>query len=241
MSAAKRKRRITVRALVVVTLAGLVLASPASASTDPQLQVDSADQVWAETIVLRGADLGSMWRSVPASVGADPRENAVCPAGPDESDLTITGGNSADFVRADGGAFVASAVTIWQTAEQAQADWDRSVQPSLLSCVAAGLKSASTKKFKLVVTSKRALTYPAIAPRTAAYRFSIAYRMTVKTKRGRKTVSAPATFDLVMLGSGRASALLATLSFNKVPLSNSSKQALAATLAKRMADEPTTP
>jgi hypothetical protein len=239
MLAAERKRQITFRALFIVALASLVLASPAAASTDPQLQFDPADQTWAEEIVLGAADLGTMWRFLPSGGSGDPRENAICPAGHDESDLTITGGNAADFVRRDGGAFVASVVTIWQTAEQAQADWDRSVQPSLLSCVAAGLKSASTTKIKLVVTAKRALAYPAIAPRTAAYRFSIAYRTTIKMKKKRKTVSARATFDLVMLGSGRASALLATLSFNKVPLSNRSKLAFASMLAKRMANDPT--
>jgi hypothetical protein len=239
MFAAERKGRPTVRALIVAALAALVLASPAAASPDPQLQFDPVDQTWAETIVLGTADLGPNWRSLPANFSGDPRENAICPAGPDESDLTVTGGNASDFVRADGGAILASAVTIWQTAEQAQADWDRTVQPSLMNCVAAGLRSASTKKIKLVVTGKRALAYPAIAPRTAAYRFSIAYRTTVKMKKRRKVVSTLATFDLIVLGNGRASALLATLSFNKVPLSESSKQSFAAMLAKRMAADPT--
>jgi hypothetical protein len=141
-------------------------------------------------------------------------------------------------VRADGGALVAATATIWQTAEQAQADWDRTIQPSLLTCIAADLASASTKKIKLVVTAKRELTYPALAPRTAAYRFSILYKTTVKTKKRRKTRSAPATFDLVVVGNGRATAWLATLSFNRTPLSDSSKQALASMLAKRMATDP---
>jgi hypothetical protein len=239
MFAAPRKARSSLLVLLVSMLAGLVLATPAAASTDPQLQFDPADQTWAETILLSERDLGPNWRSLPVNFSGDPRENSVCPAGPDESDLTITGGNAADFVRADGGAIIASTVTIWQTAEQAQADWDRTVQPSLLTCVAAGLKSASTKKIRLVVTAKRALAYPAIAPRTAAYRFSIAYRTTVKRNKKRRVVSTPATFDLIVLGNGRASALLATLSFNKVPLSDSSKQSFASALAKRMATEPT--
>lgn len=227
------------RTLLVVALVSLVLASPAGAATEPQLELDPVDQTWAESILLNAGDLGPTWRSLPSGGNGDPRENAICPLGPDESDLTITGGNTSDFARVDGGALVASAVTIWKSAEHAQADWDRTVQPPLLSCVAAGLTSASTKKVRLVVTAKRALEYPAVAPRTAAYRFSIAYKMTVKTKKKRKTVSVPATFDLVILGNGRASALLATLSFNKVPLREGSKQAFAAAMAKRMAIDPT--
>jgi hypothetical protein len=52
-------------------------------------------------------------------------------------------------------------------------------------------------------------------------------------------MSAPATFDLIIVGNGRATALLAMLSFNKVPLSGSSKQSFAGMLAKRMATDPT--
>jgi hypothetical protein len=239
MFAAARKGRITLRAAAVAVLGALMLASPAAASTDAQLQFDPVDQTWAETILLSETDLGPNWRSLPVNFNGDPRENSICAGGPDESDLTITGGNAADFVRADGGAIIASTVTIWQTSEQAQADWDRSVQPALLNCVAAGLRSASTKKIKLVVTAKRALAYPVIAPRTAAYRFAISYRTTVRRNKKRRVVATPATFDLILLGNGRASAALATLSFNKVPLAESSKQSFASMLAKRMAADPT--
>jgi hypothetical protein len=228
------------RALLVAAVVSLVLASPASAAaSEPQLQIVPADQTWAESILLTSTDLGAAWQSLPGSSGGDPRENSICAEpGPDESDLTITAGGTSDFVRADGGALVASTATIWQTAEQAQADWDRTIQPSLLTCVAADLASASTKKIKLVVTAKRELAYSAVAPRTAAYRFSIVYKTTVKIKKRRKTRSAPATFDLVVLGNGRATAWLATLSFNRTPLSDSSKQALASMLAKRMVTDP---
>jgi hypothetical protein len=230
---------LAVRPFIALVFASLVLVSAAvAAPTDPQLQVDPTDQAWAETISLNAADMGTMWRFVPPEGSGDPRENTICGSGPDESDLTVTGGHATDFVRMDGGAFIASAVTIWQTAEQAQANWDRTVQPSLLACVTAGLRSASTKKIKLVVTRVRTLAYPTIAARTAAYRWSIAYRTTVKRNGKRRTVSAPATFDLVLLGNGRAAALLATLSFNKMPIGSRTTQAFAAAVAKRMAADP---
>jgi hypothetical protein len=229
--------RVALRSFVVVALAALVVASPAAASTDPQLLFDPVDQAWAEAIILDDRDVGLTWRSMESDRSGDPRDHAVCPGVADESDLTITGGNASDFVRADGGAFLMSSVTIWQSPEQAQADWDRSLQP-LLTCVADGLRSASTKKIKVVVTGKRALSYPALAPRTAAFRFSIAYRTTVKTKKKRRIVSVGATFDVIMVGNGRATAVLALLAFNKVPVSDAAKLSYAAKLAKRMTVDP---
>ena len=131
-------------------------------------------------------------------------------------------------------------MTVWKTPEHAQADWDRTVQPPLLGCVSATLTSASTKKIRLVVTGKHALTYPALAQRTAAYRFSLSYRTTRTVHKKKKTVSVPATFDLVLFGNGRATAALGMLSFNKVPLSDLSKQGLASAVAGRMATDPHT-
>ncbi|HEX9380395.1 MAG TPA: hypothetical protein VF891_02770 [Gaiellaceae bacterium] len=237
----RRMRSITCRTVLLAAVVSLVLSSAAiAAPIEPQLQIDPADQSWAQSIVPTSTDFGSTWEALPGDIAGDPRDNTICPAplGPDESDLTITGGSSSDFIREDGGAVVFSAVTVWQTPEHAQADWDRTVQPALLSCVSAALSSSSTKKIKLVVTGKRSLTYPALGQRTAAYRFSIAYRMTKKVKKKRKTISLPATFDLVILGSGRATAVLGMLSFNQVPLSEGSKQTLASTVATRMARDP---
>ena len=89
-------------------------------------------------------------------------------------------------------------------------------------------------------TDTSALTFPAFAQRTAAYRFSLAYKTTRTVKKKRKTISVPATFDLIMLGHGRATAMLGMLSFNKTPLSEVSKQTLSNTVARRMATDPKT-
>ena len=230
------------RALAATAVAALVVCGAAvAASLPPQLQFDATDQTWAQTLIVSERDLDHTWEIAPGSGEAgDPRDNALCPApvGPDESDLTITAGNSSSAVRRDGGALVASAATIWQTPEHAQADWDRTNQPSLLGCVAAGLAASSTKKMKLVVTGKRPLAFPAVAPRTAAYRFAIAYKTTRKVRGKRRTISMPATFDLVLLGSGRASAQLIFLSFNKVPIGEASEQRAALSVARRLVRDP---
>jgi hypothetical protein len=229
------------RTFIVTAVLALALCSAAAAALPAQLQFDETDQAWAKTILIGKLDLDSTWDLMPGSGdGGDPRDNSFCPPelGPDESDLTITGGNYASLARVDGGALAISTSTVWQTLEQAQADWDRTVQPQLLSCAAAGLTSASTKKVKLVVTKKGSLAFPALAQRNAAYRISLAYRTTRKVHGKKRTLSIPATFDLVLLGNGRATAQIGFLSFNKVPISAFAKQRASAALAGRLLLDP---
>ena len=238
-------RRTWCRTVLAAVLGSLVLCgAAAAASTDPQVQIAPADQSWAESIVLRAGDLGPGWKgSAAAESEPGAGTGAGCPElGTDESDLTITGGNSSpEFLRTTGaGGLVSSTAFTWQTAEQAQADWDRNVQPALLTCLARSVQSASTKGLKIVVTAKRQLTYPAVAPRTAAYGLSLLYKTTVKIKKKRKKIAVPATLDFVALGNGRATAILLVISFNRAALSETYKQSLATVMALRMASDPNT-
>ena len=229
------------RILIVVAALALAVCGAAVAALPAQLQFDEKDQAWAKNMLLAQYDLEAVWQDMPGNGEAgDPRDNAFCPpeVSPDESDLVITGGNYASFARTDGGALAFSSSTVWQTAEHAQADWDRTVQPQLLNCVAAGLRSASTKKVKLVVTKTTALSLPAIAPRTAAYRFSLAYKSTRKVRGKKRTVSLPATFELVLLGNGRASLQIGFLAFNKVPIGAASKERTLVKLARKLQYDP---
>jgi hypothetical protein len=179
----------------------------------------------------------------PAESEAGGGTGAGCPElSTDESDLTITGSNSSpEFLRTRGvGGLVSSTAFTWQTAEQAQADWDRNVQPALLTCLARDVQSASTKQLKIVVTAKRQFTYPAVAPRTAAYRLSLLYKTTVNIKKKRKKIALAATLDFVALGNGRATAILLVISFNRAALSETYKRSLATVMALRMASDPNT-
>ncbi len=229
------------RSVILVAVLALALSSAAAAALPAQLQFDEADQAWAKNILMGKVDLDPSWDVMPGSgEGGDPRDNTLCPpeASPDESDLTITGGNFASLVRDDGGAVVLSSSTIWQSPEQAQADWDRTVQPALLSCIAMGLQSLSTKKLKVVVTRKATLTFPTVTQRTAAYRVSLAYKMTRKVRGKKRTISAPATYDHVVLSNGRATVQLGFLSFNKVRVSDFAEQRAVASLARRLLIDP---
>jgi hypothetical protein len=233
-----RLRRLT--AVLVCALAFCGVAA-AAATKAPQYQLASADQSWAESIVVTSKDVGAGWSrsgTIGPITGADD-ESATCSV-PDESDLVLTGGSySPDFFRNDG-AYVSSSAMVWQTAEQAQADWDRHIQPGLLSCLAADLQASSTKRIKVRVTSRRQLAWPSMADRSAVFRLSVLLTATVKANKTTRKVSARATADFIAVGTGRATAMLATLSFNRQPLGDFNKQQLAMLMARRTAADPAT-
>jgi hypothetical protein len=234
-----------VRRLLAVGLGALVLCAAAAAATgDPQYQMSPSDQSWADSIVLGVNDLGTGWRKSTSgggsSDGGGTGEDPACST-PDESDLIMTGDSaSPDFSRSDG-AWLSTAAVVWQTPEQAQADWDRNVQPGLLSCLAASLSASSTKQVKVVVAGKQQLTYPSIGGRTAAYRVSLVLKTSVKVRKKIRKVTVRATFDFIAVGSGRATAMLSALSFNRQPLSDFNKQQWAFLMVERMAVDPSAP
>ena len=240
---AARTVRNSVRALLAAGIAALAVAGTAgAAATEPQLQIAQADQAWAESILLTPTDLGPGWQSVSEGgegQATDATASALCPGfNPNESDLVLTGGSSSGgYARGDN--FVAtSGSTVWQTAEHAQADWDRLVQPQLLSCMASAIAAGSTKKLKIVVRSKQQLPFASVAPRTAAYRIAFAFQMSRKIKGKVKKTSLPATFDLVLFGSGRATGVLFFVALGTKPLSSSYEQSVAQLMAQRAARDP---
>ena len=229
-----------VRRLAAVVTAALVFCAAAGADgTEPQYRPAEPDQAWAASIVLNARDVGVGWESLGSggtmtSIGM---QSATCST-PDESDLVVTGGSySPHFLRYDG-ASIASGAVVWETPEQAQADWDRNFQPAIMGCLAADLQSASTKRVKIVVTGKRQLAWPALAPRTVAYRISLLLKATTKVRKKTRTLSVRATSDFVAVGAGRATAMLWTVSFNKQPLSGPHKQQYALLMLRRMAADP---
>jgi hypothetical protein len=235
-----------VRRLIVVLLGALAFSAAAAAATgDPQYQMNPTDQSWADSILLHTTDFGTDWHQSgtggSGGGGSNSGSDTACSA-PDESDLTMTGNSySPDFIRNDG-AWVGTAAVVWQTPEQAQADWDRNVQPGLLSCLASSLSASSSKQLKIVVTGRQQLTFPAIAGgRSAAYRVSLMLKTSVKARGKTRKISLHATFDFIAVGSGRATAMLSTLSLNRQPLSDFNKQQWALLMAQRMTVDPSAP
>ena len=231
--------------LIVVLAVLVVVGVAAAASTDPQISIDPKDQAWADSIVLTPHDLGKGWVADPADTGdasgdeLSSDDSTWCPEGvPNESDLTITGGSaSPDFTRKDSTS-VSSFAYVWQTSEQAQSDWDRTlaVMPAEIDCLADLFDTAPTSAVKATITAKGTLPFPAVAPRTSAYRIRIVFTSTARVKKS-KAPPLVARFDLVLLGNGRSSAWLLVDSFGG-KVTPAFERSLAGKLASRMTVDP---
>jgi hypothetical protein len=144
---------------------------------------------------------------------------------------------SPDFYRSDG-AYVAATAVTWQTPEQAQADWSRTLQPALMGCLAGDLQAESTKQVKVVITGRRQLAWPTFGERSVVYRISLVLKARVKVKKKWRTESVKATADFLAVGAGRARAMIWTFAFNAHPLSDFTQQKWAMLMAQRMATTP---
>jgi hypothetical protein len=227
--------------LLAAAVAALALcASATAAGGDPQYQPSTTDQAWTDAIVITGNDVGTGWKrdGAPGGITGETSPSPSCSL-PDMSDLVLTGGTySPDFYRSDG-AYVAATAVTWQTTDQAQADWSRSLQPAVMGCLAADLQAESTKQIKVVVTGRRQLAWPTFGDRSVAYRISLVLKARVKVKKKWRNMSAKATADFLAVGAGRARALLWTFSFDAHPLNDFTQQKLAMRMAQRMASPPT--
>ena len=231
------------RSLVLLAAVGLLaftgLAS--AAATDPQFDPVPADIAWAGSIVLTTTDVGPGWTAQPDTGVSGSDESNFCPeATTDYSDLVVTGGaDSPDFTR--GASDVSSSALVWKTAEQAQAAWDRTnaMLPVIDNCIVALLATLSSKQLKIVVTANGPMPFPAVAPRTAAYRVKLLFKTTKRVKGKLRKTSSPASIDAVLLGTGRTMTLVFLNAFNRKPFTPAYEQSLAAAMAARMAADPT--
>jgi hypothetical protein len=226
--------------LLAALLAALALSATAAAATsEPQFQPSQADQAWTDAIVISAGDVGGGWQrdGLPGAITGETSPSPACSL-PAVSDLVLTGGTySPDFYRSDG-AYVAATAVTWQTPEQAQADWSRTLQPAVMGCLAADLQAESTKKVKVVITGRHQLSWPTVGERSVVYRISLVLKARSKVKKKWHTVSARATADLLAVGVGRARALIWTFAFDAHPLSDATQQEWAGLMAQRMASPP---
>jgi hypothetical protein len=226
--------------LAAALLAALALCATASAASgDPQFQLSRSDQTWTDAIVLSAGDVGTGWKrdGLPGSITGEASPSPYCSL-PDMSDLVLTGGTySPDFYRSDG-AYVAATAVTWQTPEQAEADWARTLQPALMGCLAADLQAESTKQVKVVVTGRHQLVWPTFGERSVAYRISVVLKARVKVKKKWRRMSTKATADFLAVGAGRARVMLWTFSFNAHPLDDATQQNWATLMAQRLAAPP---
>lgn len=226
--------------LVAALLAALALSATAAAATgDPQFQLSPTDQAWTDAIVLSTNDVGTGWKrdGLPGGITGETSPSPACSL-PAVSDLVLTGGTySPDFYRSDG-AYVAATAVTWQTPEQAQADWSRTLQPAVMGCLAADLQAESTKQVKVVVTGRHQLTWPTFGERSVVYRITLVLKAHVKVKKKWRNTSAKATADFIAVGAGRARAMMWTFAFDAHPISDVTQQGWAQLMAQRMTSPP---
>jgi hypothetical protein len=223
---------------LVLALAGVAAAAP----TDPNVAINAADQAWADAIVLTRVDLGKGWSAerVPPQSDSESTtdDSSGCPEGiPDESDLTITGAaGPPGFDRGDSS--VASAAIIWQTADQASADWElwTTALPAFMKCLS-GFFTGSIAGLKVTVTGNGALTaFAGAAPRVSAYRLKIVFQPPARRKKKAKPLIA--YFDFILFGAGRAFGWAFMDSFSPKPLTLAYERSLIEKMAARMANDP---
>ena len=212
--------------LAIVLAATCVLAGAALAANphDPQKRFTSADQAWARTLLVKRADLpGVGWKSQ-RSTGDD----STCRSfSPDESKLVETGEqDSPEFTRVGG--FVTSTAGIFRTTKDAQTSWNLEVKPKILDCLAEGLNQASTGGASIRIVKRGTLSYPHLAPRTAAFYVRLAFDV--------QGVKLNADLRVICLGKGRANVALMTLSPGSplMPLPAGLDRRLATKLAQRL-------
>jgi hypothetical protein len=207
-----------------VALACALVAATAAlaANGDPQRKHTKADMAKARAALLRATDFGSGWQATPST--SSPGNNLRCTGFErEESDLVETGrAVSPDFEK--GFRYVSSFAAVYKTAAQAQTSWNRLVRPGLLDCLASLFKSGSGSGVTLTVVAKRAIPFPKLAPRTAAFRISFSASGQGSALKG--------AIDLILLGKDRIDAALLDLAFGQPPLAD--ERRLAGLIAKRL-------
>jgi hypothetical protein len=217
-----------VRSLVV--LVALLLAAPAvAADGEPRKALTKKDQATAKSIVLRRSDLGAGFTAMKRPDDEPLPKGARCGA-LDEGDLTVTGdANSPDFRLATGGVFVTvgSSAHIYRTLGDANTSWRRGTSKQTLTCLGDIVRLSAAPGQKISIVSSKQVAFPAVAPKTSAYRLVVTIAAT-GTQRVRAYV------DAIVLQRGKIQSVLLFTSLGR-PIADAERTALAAVVAARMA------
>jgi hypothetical protein len=155
--------------LLLTLLAGLVVASPASARSPrlEQLALRPLDMDLARTAVLRTGDLAG-WRRVRGTARDDGPPD--CP-GQDYSAFTITGQAESRFQRQ--GASVISRVEVYPSRRQARGDFAVDARPGTARCEGAAVRAGVAQQAKgltVRLASARQLKGPQVGQRSISFR-----------------------------------------------------------------------
>jgi hypothetical protein len=158
------RRLLAVSVLLMLLGAGSALAG----GGEPKKKINPADQARARSMLMKNADVGPGYRPLPGANSSRSALNLNC-AALDESDLTITGeATSPNF--SSGLQTFSSASATYVSVAQANASWRRGTSAAGFKCLTTvfrGLARSTGVRF----VSFRKLPFPAVATRTAAYRW----------------------------------------------------------------------
>jgi hypothetical protein len=151
-----------------MVLALLLAAASTALASEPKQRINPADQARARAMLLKQADVGIGYRAVRtgSSAGADVSCTAL-----DDSDLTVTG--EADSPKLTSGLqTIGSIAEIYATVRDANASWRRITSAAAFQCIADTLRRIA-RSTGLHHVSFRKVPFPALAPRTIAYRWQV--------------------------------------------------------------------
>lgn len=220
------RRRLAVALLVVLAVPALALAS----DKDAKKQINPADQRQATSILLKRTDFATGWTKLPNTPDDD--EDMSCPGyDPDESDLVLTGDAESSFRFSDRLHTVVSTANVYKTRAHALASWTRGVKRAAPACFAKLMKQTLEQDgTPTAIVRQGWITFPKLAPRTAAMR--VVLKVTFTSEGQNATV--PVTITLVGVGNGRADAGLMTMAIGD-DFAMSDVRGFAKLLAQRLA------
>ena len=214
----------------VVVLVALALAAPAiAANGEPRKALTKKDQAAATSIVLKRSDLGEGFTATKRPADDPLPKGARCGA-LDESDLTVTGdANSPDFRLVTGGAFVTvgSSAHIYRTLGDANTSWRRGTSKQTLTCLGDIVRLSAAPGQKISIVSSKRVAFPALAPKTSAYRLVVTIAAT-----GNQPIRA--FVDAIVMQRGKIQSVLLFTSLGR-PIAAAERAALASVIAARMA------
>ena len=216
--------------VALVTLVSLAVAAPAwAADGEPRRAITVKDQSTARSIVLKRADLGTGFTTVPRKPDDPLPSGARCGA-LDESDLTVTGDvDSPDYKLSRGPVFVTvtSTAQVYRTLREANTSWRRGAGEQTAVCLADIVRLSAPKGQKIEVVSSKRVSFPSLAPKTTAFRLVLTI-----TVAGNQRVRA--FVDAVLLQHGRVQSGLLFTSLG-APVGRADRIALASVVAARLA------
>ena len=222
--------RYLVCLLALAALVPAVAGDAVAADGEPRKALTKRDQTAALSIVLKRSDLGAGFTATKRPDDEPLPKEARCDA-LDEGDLTVTGdANSPDFRLAQTGIYVTigSSAHVYRTLREANASWRRGTSKDVLRCLGDIVRLSGAKGQKISVVSSARVSFPAIAPKTSAYRVVVTIAPTGSTQRIRAYV------DAVVLQRGKVQSVLLVTSLGS-PVATAERAALASILAARMA------